>query len=165
VTGEIVFWALAVMAALGAAMVVFTRDMTRLVLALGVFLLAIAGLFLYYGMAFLAAAQVFVYVGGVLVVVLFAITALKRDATGRPTLSSRHDLSAFVIAVGLFILLVITVGPSAPAIDQVYVGPDKTADLADTLLGPMLPHFEVLGVTLLVALVAVLAVIGGRERE
>jgi NADH:ubiquinone oxidoreductase subunit 6 (subunit J) len=35
--------------------------------------------------------------------------------------------------------------------------------VADALLGPMLPQFEAAGVLLLAALIAVLAVVGGKD--
>jgi NADH-quinone oxidoreductase subunit J len=166
----LVFWALALLSIGGAAFVVFSRDMIRMVAGLGAFLLAVAGYFLLFDMPFLAGAQVFVYVGGVLVMMLFAIMAIRRDETGRPRLSGRYDILAFAVALVLFALmngipgvmdgLLSPLEPSlaAPAGDAVDM-------LGDTLLGSMLPHFELAGVLLLTALVAVLAVTGGRDEQ
>jgi NADH:ubiquinone oxidoreductase subunit 6 (subunit J) len=156
VTQTVTFWLLALVALAGAATVVFSADALRLVVGLGAFLLAVAGFYLFYGMGFLAAAQVFVYVGGVLVLVLFALMLLSRDVAGRLLAPVRFDLSAAAVATALFILL------SATLRDAVPLTADKAPiDLAGTLLGPMLPAFEILGVLLLTGLVAALAIVGG----
>lgn len=156
---QALFWVLALTAVVGAAVVVFAREMMRMALGLGAFLVAAAGLFLYYGAGFLAAAQVFVYVGGVLVLLLFAMMLLRRSVDGIPRLSTRHDVVSA--------LLCIMFGGAAgwlllrDATTEVFVG--TSPGLAESLLGPMLPHFELLGVLLLAALVAVVAIMGGER--
>lgn len=163
---DVVYYLLAGIALIGALIVVFTRDMMRMAVGLAVFLLAIAGFFLLYGMAFLAIAQVFVYVGGVLVLLLFAVMAIRRDADGRPELGGRYDLSALIVAVGLFFLMVRTLAPlTAAGTLRESVVDHSVEDLADVLLSAMLPHFELLGALLLVALVASVAIVGARARR
>lgn len=157
------YWALAAVAAAGAAVVVFTRDVMRLVLGLGAFLLAVAGFYVYFGLGFLGAAQLFVYVGGVLVLVLFALMVITRDEAGRLDLGRRFDISALTIAVGLFVLLVASLRDLVPA--SVPAASTSVAALGATLLGPQLAAFELLGVLLLAALVAVVAIAGGGERR
>ncbi|TLM77892.1 MAG: hypothetical protein FDZ70_04940 [Actinobacteria bacterium] len=163
--GQAVFWLLAALAVGGALMTVLAREVMRMALGLAVFLLAAAGLFLAYGAAFLAAAQVFLYVGGVLVVMLFAIMVLKRSASGVPDLTSRHDVVSGVMCAMAAVLgarLVLSGEPAtAAAAASASAG---GADLAATLLGPMLPQFEMLGALLLVALVAAVAIAGGERR-
>ena len=161
----VAFWGLTGIAVLGAVAVVFARDMIRMIAGLGAFLLAVAGYFVLYRMTFLAAAQVFVYVGGVLVMMVFAIMTIRRDAEGRPRLRSRFDISAVVIAVGLFVLFNWSLGPSAPSLDMLKSAEGPVGDLAGELLGPMLVHFEMFGVLLLTALVAIIAIVGGRRES
>lgn len=147
----------------GAATVVFAREVMRLVLGLGGFLLGVAGLFAWLGFGFLALAQLFLYVGGVLVLVLFAIMLVHRSAPGQPSLSSRHDVLAAISAAGIagfaFIML-------RPAVDAAEASARvaTTDGLAEVLLSSMLPQFEIAGLLLLAALVAVVAVSGG-DRE
>lgn len=162
-TGEVAFWALAAIALAGALTVVLTREVMRLALGLGAFLAASAGLFLLFGTPFLAAAQVFVYVGGVLVLVLFAIMLLRRSSEGEPSLGSRHDLltAAVCAAVGGFVGFAL-LRDAAPV--PVTGNGGGTAALAAELLGPLLPHFEMLGVLLLAALVGALTIVGGERR-
>lgn len=159
-----IFALLALVAFAGAVTVVATRDVMWLVLGLGAFLLSVAGFFLYFKMEFLAVAQVFVYVGGVLVLVLFALMIVVRDEAGSPALGSRRDVGAAAVALGLFVLLVTSIGPEAPRLGSV-AWQGGMRELGDALLGRYLPHFEVVGVLLLGTLVGVLAVSGKGERQ
>lgn len=159
---QVIFWALSAVALGGALAVLLTRDVMRLALGLGAFLLAVAGYFALFGFGFLALAEVFVYVGGVLVILLFAIMLLHRSDAGGPVVESRHDPVALIASLGTGVLAAImlrsAVPTSLPAFGQARAG------LGQVLLGPMLPQFEMAGVLLLVALVAVVLVSGG-DRE
>jgi NADH:ubiquinone oxidoreductase subunit 6 (subunit J) len=161
VTIAVTFILLAALALTGAAFVVLSRDALRLVVGLGTFLLAGAGFYAYYGMGFLAVAQVFVYVGGVLVLLLFALMLLGRDASGKLLAPVRLDAGAAVLALALFGLLSYSLGGVRP---QAVHGV-APAGVGAFLLGPMLPAFELLGALLLAALVAVLVIVGGGERS
>lgn len=159
---QVIFWALSAVALSGALVVLMTRDVMRLALGLGAFLLAVAGYFALFGFGFLALAEVFVYVGGVLVILLFAIMLLQRSDAGGPVVESRHDPVAMIAATGIGVLAAIMLRPAVGA----GLGPfhRTSAGLGQVLLGPMLPQFEMAGVLLLVALVAVVLVAGG-DRE
>jgi NADH-quinone oxidoreductase subunit J len=162
VSTQVLFALLGTLALAGAALVVWTRDVTRIALGLGVFLLAVAGLFALFGFGFLALAELFVYVGGVLVIVLFAIMLVHRSQPGEPSLSIRHDPLAAVACAGVFGFLVLAFRPLGMSLD-IATG-TGTDQLADLLLGSMLPVFELAGVLLLAALIAIVAIVGG-ERE
>jgi NADH:ubiquinone oxidoreductase subunit 6 (subunit J) len=158
----IVWWLLAALTVTGALSVILVREMTRLVLGLGVFLLGIAGLYAYHGFGLLAVAEVFVYVGGVLVLFLLAITVMGRDAEGR-AIFRRFDPGAAVVSIGLAFVLVWALRSVPPAtLPLAGVGVERTAS---ALLGAWLPHFEVVGVLLLIALAAALAIVGGGEER
>jgi len=160
VTGALM-WGLSALAMVGALVVVFTREVMRLALGLGTFLLALAGFFALFGFGFLALAEVFVYVGGVLVLLLFAIMLVHRTNPGEPSVTSRHDLLAAVASAGVFGLLVMFIRPLAPRVEAATTG--GMDGLGAMLLGPMLPQFELAGVLLLAALVAVVSVSGRNE--
>ena len=158
----LLWWALAALTLSGAAVVLFTREMMRMILGLGAFLLGIAGLYAWLGFGLLAVAELFVYVGGVLVLFLLAITAMGRDADAR-AITRRFDLGAAVISVGLAVVLVLALRGMLPA-----AGPVAGATVertADALLGAWLPQFEIAGVVLLVALAAALAIVQGGDDE
>jgi len=158
------FWGLSGIALVGAAAVTFSRDVMRMALGLGAFLVGVAGLFALFGFGFLALAEIFVYAGGVLVLLLFAIMLVHRSGPDSPTLGSRHDALSAVAALGLGLLLIALVRPLVPA--SIADVPSVTAGvegLGSALLGPMLPQFELAGVLLLAALVAVVSIAGGDE--
>jgi NADH:ubiquinone oxidoreductase subunit 6 (subunit J) len=151
---------LAALAIFGALAVIVAREMMRMILGLGAFLLAVAGLYAYYGFELLAVAELFVYVGGVLVLFLFAIASMGRDKEGR-AIERRLDLGALLISTAFGAVLFVALQGALPA-----TGPAVGASVDDTataLLGPLLPYFEVVGVVLLIALAAALAIIGRED--
>jgi NADH-quinone oxidoreductase subunit J len=151
---------LVVLAAVGTTATVLTRDVTRLALGLGLVLLATAGFFALLGFGFLALAEVFIYAGGVLVLVLFAIMLVHRGQPGSPSLETRHELLVGIGCAGLFGFLVTLLRPLAGSSFAVSAGGAIDA-LGSMLLGPMLLPFELAGLLLLAALVAVVSVMGG----
>lgn len=152
---------MAVMVA-GALGTAFSRDVTRLVLSLGTFLLGVAFAFLLFGNPLLAAAQVFLYVGGVLVLVLFALMVVRRGDGDRPRVESHRDPAAALAAAGVFLLLAVVLVPSLQDPASVPVHPTAVAEF---LLGPGMIVFELVGVVLLAAFLAVLVIVkGGEER-
>ena len=161
-TATLLWWALAALTLSGAAAVLLTREMMRLLLGLGTFLLGIAGLYAWHGFGLLAVAEVFVYVGGVLVLFLLAITVMGPDSESHAIIR-RFDLGAAIVSAGLGAVLVLGLRGLLPASSPVVgASVERTAD---ALLGVWLPHFEAAGVVLLVALAAALAIVGGSDRE
>jgi len=156
----LLWWALAALTVVGAVAVIATREMMRMLLGLGAFLLGVAGLYAWYGFELLAVAELFVYVGGVLVLFLFAITSMGRDREGR-SMQRRLDLGALGISAGMGVVLLVALQSTLPAATTA-VGA-SVEDTATALLGPLLPYFELVGVLLLVALVAALAIIGRED--
>lgn len=149
-------WGLAALTVIGAVAVLMTREMMRLILGLGAFLLGVAGLYAYYGFELLAVAELFVYVGGVLVLFLFAITSMGRDPEGR-AVQRRFDLGAAIVSTGVAAALFMALRVALPGVRGAGVSVEQTAT---ALLGPLLPLFEIVGVVLLIALAAALAIIG-----
>lgn len=156
----VAYWLVALVTLAGAAVVLTARETMRMIVGLGAFLLGIAGLYLFQGLALLAASQVFLYVGGVLVLFVFAIMALRRGDDGRTQLGVRFDAGAAAVAGGLFVLLVTALAPLTTASTN---GSRALEDTAKVLLGDYLPQFEAVGVLLLIALVAALALMGREE--
>jgi NADH:ubiquinone oxidoreductase subunit 6 (subunit J) len=149
-------WGLAAVTVTGAAVVLTAREMMRLILGLGAFLLGVAGLYAYYGFELLAVAELFVYVGGVLVLFLFAITSMGRDAEGR-AVQRRFDAGAAIVSAGVAAALFAALRVALPGVRGAGASVERTAS---ALLGPLMPMFETVGVVLLIALAAALAVIG-----
>jgi len=158
----VVFWSLSALALVGALSVVLAKDLMRMTLGLGLFLVAGAGLYALFGFGLLALAQVFIYVGGVLVLMLFAMMLVHRGSSGLPTLEIKHDAITVVTCAGIFGFLVVLLGPLVPEITASASG--GVDALGEMLLGDMLIPFELSGLLLLAALVAVVSVMGGEDR-
>ena len=157
-SAAVLWWGLGALTVAGAVSVLAAREMMRILLGLGAFLLGIAGLYAWYGFDLLAVAQLFIYVGGVLVLFLCAITSMGRDREGRDV-ERRFDIGAAVVSVGVAAVLFVALSATLPA--TAGVSGVLVENTAAALLGPLLPHFEVVGVVLLVALAAALAIVGG----
>ena len=162
ILGWVVWGTLAVLTLAGAIGVLLARETMRLVVALGAFLLGMAGLYLYHAMPLLAAAQVFLYVGGVLVLFLFAIMALRREAGGAALLR-RFDPLAAATSFALFLIMVGALSELGGSVALRPLASAGTETAGDLLLTRFLPQFELVGVLLLVALVAAIAISGGGE--
>lgn len=160
-TAQITWWVLAALVLAGALSVLLAREMMRLILGLGLFLVGVAGLYAQLGFGLLAVGQLFVYIGGVLVLFLFAIMSMGRDDESR-RLERPFDIGAASVAAGVAVLLVFALRIAPPQPMSVTATVEATAS---ELLGALLPHFEVVGVLLLAALVAALAIVQGGEGE
>ena len=158
----LLWWGLAALALAGAAVVLLTREMMRMIIGLGAFLLGIAGLYAWLGFGLLAVAELFVYVGGVLVLFLLAITAMGRDSDSR-AIARHFDIGAAVICAGLAVVLVLALQGLLPA--SAPVAGVTVENTADALLGAWLPQFEIAGVVLLAGLAAALAIVQGGDDE
>jgi NADH-quinone oxidoreductase subunit J len=159
-SATLLWWALAALTVAGAMAVIVAREMVRMLLGLGSFLLGVAGLYAFYGFELLAVAQLFVYVGGVLVLFLFAITSMGRDREGR-AVKRRVDFGAMIVSGGFAIAVFVALQSALPAAGG--ASGVTVEDTAAALLGPLLPYFEAVGVVLLVALAAALAIIGRED--
>ncbi|MBN2823124.1 MAG: NADH-quinone oxidoreductase subunit J [Coriobacteriia bacterium] len=163
-SSTIAFWAVIVLLTSGALGVVLSREAMRLTLSFGVFLLGVAASFLYFGLAFLAVAQLFVYVGGVLILVLFALMMVRRGDGDKLLMEVRWDWAAAVTASAVTVLIVTVLAPEFTTTVPAPGAADSGA-MASVLLEHYLPAFEIAGALLLVAVLAVLVIVGrGDER-
>jgi NADH-quinone oxidoreductase subunit J len=164
IAASTLFWLLSALAILGAGVAALSREVMRMALGLGVLLLATAGFFAYYGLGFLAVAELFLYVGGVLVLFLFAIMLVHRSDAGAPVVEWREEPLMAVSCLSLSLLVFAMLAPVAGGVGTLPAPVVSASSLASSLLGLQLPQFELVGVLLLAALVAVVFVMGG-DRE
>lgn len=75
---QFVFYSLAALVVVSAALVVTMRNTVHSALFLGLSLAGVAGIFATLGADFLFAAQIMVYVGGIAVLIIFAVMLLGR---------------------------------------------------------------------------------------
>ncbi len=153
-TGDVVFWCLAVVLVGSALAVVLTKNLFHSVLWLALALVATAGVFLALDAEFLAAVQLLLYAGGVVTVVVFAIVVTERLVGERLSQTNRRIGSGAVAAGLLLAALLVPIvrsGPG-PAPAMPYAG-DTTAMIGDALLTRHALAFELLGMLLLAALI------------
>jgi len=152
------FWILAVVAVVGALMVVFLHDIFRAALCLVLCLVAVAGLYVTLNADFLAGAQILVYVGAISILLILGIMMTRGVQQGSP--SNKFRIPAFLIAIVFFGVMSFSmlnttwhssvtppVTPTAPA-------------LAENLFsenGFILP-VEIAGVLLLAAIIGAIAI-------
>ncbi len=163
----VMFYALAALTVISAALVVTVKNVFHAALFLALALFSIAAFYVILGAYFLAAIQVLVYIGAVVVLAIFVIN-LTRTITGQPVTLSRRwviptalvsALTACLIAVAL-IKSAVGGGGGRP----VEAAGDSAARIGHQLLGSYILPFELVSVLLLSALIAAIAIVG-KDRE
>jgi NADH-quinone oxidoreductase subunit J len=149
-----IFWALAGLTLLSAAMIVIARDIVRVAFWLLGALGGVAGLYVLLGADFLGFTQVLVYIGGIMVLILFGIMMTHRD----PVLLRRGDTSrggvfaGLVVAAATAVGLLVLVRKTAWATSEVpEPAPTSTRIGEELMTGYVLP-FELISVLLVVVL-------------
>ena len=155
---DVVFGAVALVAAASGLLAVTTRHVVHAALWLVVCLGSVAGCYLVLGAEFVALVQLLVYVGAVVVLVLFALMLTRAPIGPNEEVSTSlaHRILAAVLGAAVTALLLAVLLPIAgPARER--PGTTSTA-VAEQLFGTWVWPFEVLSLLLLVSLVAAFAV-------
>jgi NADH-quinone oxidoreductase subunit J len=149
---NLVFFAFATVAVMGAAGVAFSRNIVYAAFSLLMSLFGVAALFAWISADYLAITQLIVYVGGTLVLFLFAVMLTSHIREVKTSNPITNFIPGFVVATGLagLLLYVAVQTPwkateAAPKVTTYAVG--------DALLSQYLLPFEVLSVMILAALV------------
>jgi NADH-quinone oxidoreductase subunit J len=161
----VVLAACALVAAAASLVVVLKPDVLHGALGLITVLLALAAIYAALGAWFLAAVQVIVYAGAVVVLFMFAIMVLesRREPASRLPGGRLHRVAAGLAGAALFAALA-----GAQAAVPVEPGLARLAApglsrFARHLFEEHLLSFEAVGLLLLVALVAIVVLVGRRE--
>jgi NADH-quinone oxidoreductase subunit J len=158
VAQNVVFGILAAAMVVSAWKVVTVKNVVRAVLYLVVVLAGVGGQFLLLGAEFIGIVQVLIYLGALIVLFLFG-TMLTRAPIGRDA-GLDNDQKLLAALTGLFLLgvlvAVLTDGFGRNHIH--FQGPQRTADVANSIFGPYLVPFEVVSILLLAALVGAIAI-------
>ena len=167
----ILFYALAALLLVSAALAVTVRNIFHAALYLAVALLAVAAHYVMLEAYFLAAVQVLIYIGAVVVLAIFVIN-LTRTVTGAPvTLSRRWVIpAALVSALAACLIIVALLRSSAARGMPTSAAPalppeqDTAVDLGRSLLGSYVLPFELVSVMLLSALIGAIVIVA-KDRE
>ncbi len=156
--GDLVFYALAAMAVLGAAGVALSRNILYSAIGLLVALLGVGGLYVHLSADFVAVTQLLVYIGGVLVLVLFAVMLTAQ--IGDVHVSNR----SFGLAGGVMLFLAVAPVLLAVAVRVPWaVRPapalsETTAAIGNAFLKQWLLPFELASLILLSTLVGAIVI-------
>src|ERR1700745_2312020 len=112
----IVFFALALIAVLGAVSLILQKHPIHSALSLIVVMVALAGLYLLMGAEFVAAVQIIVYGGAIIVLVLFLTMLLTPGRETRTNVSTLAAFAGIPLAVALRGLLAAAVARSEDAV-------------------------------------------------
>ena len=105
----VVFWMLALLTVLSAAVVVLARSLIYSAFALLFTFLGVAGFYFMLGADFLAATQMLIYVGGILVLIIFAVMLTHRITDVNISNESTPGPAAFCACLCLLFALVVVV--------------------------------------------------------
>ena len=167
----VIFFIAALGAIAGAIGVIALRNPFYSVLALVGHLISLAALFLLLRAEFVAAAQVIVYAGAVMVLYVFVVSYIGKDATPLGQNPSRAaTLGAFACGTALVVeLLIAVLGSGLQAVDSAgapYVAGFGTPKAIGTLLlTKFLAPFEIASYLLLVAAVGAVTLARHRARR
>jgi NADH-quinone oxidoreductase subunit J len=162
----IVFFALAIIAVVGAVSLILQRHPIHSALSLIVVMVALAGLYLLMGAEFVAAVQIIVYGGAIMVLFVFVIMLLNAGAEERTSFSSLAKFGLLPVSVALIAVLVAAVVTSH---EQVQVATQSgatapTKALSAQLFQEFVYPFELTSFLILVAIVGAM-VLAQRDRK
>ncbi len=151
--GTIIFYLIAAITVVSAAVVVFSSNIVYSAFSLVGTFGGVAGIYVLLGADFVAAVQILIYVGGIVVIILFAIMLTHRIADVQVTNRSVGKIPALIVTGLVITLLVSTILESSwTKADQVAHDP-TTAQIGELFLTDYLLPFELASIVLLVALI------------
>jgi NADH-quinone oxidoreductase subunit J len=162
----IVFFALAVIAVLGAVSLILQRHPIHSALSLIVVMVALAGLYLLMGAEFVAAVQIIVYGGAIMVLFVFVIMLLNAGVEERTSFSQLARFAGLPLAVALMGCLAAAVASSGERV-QVTAQAGMTAPtkaLSAQLFQEFVYPFELTSFLILIAILGAI-VLAQRDRK
>jgi len=147
------FYLIAGVTVLSAAMVAFSRNIIYSAFSLLGTFGGVAGIYVLLGADFVAAVQLLIYVGGILVLILFAVMLTHRITDVRITNRAVGRIPA-LLACGILAFLLIQAVWETPWVKAKTTGYEPTAaSIGDLFLEHYLLPFELASIVLLAALI------------
>lgn len=162
----IVFFALALIAVLGALSLILQKHPIHSALSLIVVMVALAGLYLLMGAEFVAAVQIIVYGGAIMVLFVFVIMLLNAGVEERTSFSSLARFAGLPLAIALMGCLFAAIYGSHERVQVAAqagaVAPTKA--LSAQLFQEFVYPFELTSFLILIAIIGAM-VLAQRERK
>jgi len=161
----VLFYIFALMAGGAALMVVLSKNIVRMAVALLFTLAGVAGLYFLLNAEFLAAVQLVVYAGGTLILIVFGIMLTSKGPFSRFEPKLGEVILGLSIGVVLLFALIMAITKTTFAADEIPAGLYPIEKLGQVLLGDYLVPFEVVSVLLLAVMIGAAYLAKGRRRE
>jgi NADH-quinone oxidoreductase subunit J len=165
-SGIVLFAVTATLALLGAVGTVLAKRPLRGAVALLVHVMALAGMYLVLHAQFLAVIQMLVYAGAIVVLFVFVIMLIGPDAVEKGVSDRLLSPLMAVLAIGLPFLTIALVAMRfhvpVPVNDEAF---GTVKGVGRVLFGDAVVPFELISVTLLVAIIGTIAVARGRTAK
>jgi NADH:ubiquinone oxidoreductase subunit 6 (subunit J) len=161
----IIFYVLAALTIISAAVVAFTSKIIYAAFALLFTLFGFATLYIYLSADFIAVSQILIYVGGILILILFGVMLTTRiyDVTIK---SERNPiLPAIITGIGALAVIgyVIFKTPWNSVVDKEFK--TMAPEVGNAIMGKFLLPFEIASILLLVALIGSVLIARSEEKE
>lgn len=152
-TGDLIFYAFAILTVLSGFFVVFSRNIVHAGFSLLFTLFGVAGLYGILGADFLAVTQVVVYIGGILVLVLFTVMMTRIPRGNAPRRGLDLYVPAGIFALGLFGLLYFVITRTNWPAETPPPPTATTAEIGAKFMTDYIFPFEYASLLLLVAMI------------
>ena len=151
-TGDLVFYLLALLTIVPAIWVAFSPNIVHAGFALLFTLFGAAGLYAYMGADFIAVTQLMVYIGGVLVLVLFTVMMTRVPHGKRANFGLDRFVPAAVFALAVFALLYKTITSVEWGASETVAQP-TVAEIGTNFMTNYIFPFEYVSLVLLAAMI------------
>ena len=149
----VVFYVVAAVTIVSAAMVAFSRNIIYSAFSLLGTFAGVAGLYIFLGADFVAAVQLLIYVGGILVLILFAVMLTHRITDVQITNRAAGRIPGLIV-IGIFLVLLVQAIQETPWIKAKELSYEPTTGkIGDLFLESYLLPFELASLVLLAALI------------
>jgi NAD(P)H-quinone oxidoreductase subunit 6 len=161
----IIFYILAAVTILSAAMVAFSRNILYSAFSLLGTFAGAAGLYVLLGADFVAGVQVLIYVGGILVLILFAVMLTHRIADVEITNRSVGTIPAIAVVAVFLGLLIQSIRETSWAKAKEITHAPTAGAIGDMFLQDYLLPFELASLVLLAALIGAVVLARKETKE
>ena len=162
-TGDLIFYAFALLTVISGCFVVFSRNIVHAAFSLLFTLFGVAGLYAVLGADFLAVTQVVVYIGGILVLVLFAVMMTRLPRQRVPWRGFDRYVPAGIFSVGILAVLYLVITKSEWPVTAREAPTPTASQIGVTFMTAYIFPFEYVSLVLLVAMIGAAILI--RERK
>ena len=163
--GAVVFYLVAAVTVVSAAMVAFSRNIIHSAFSLLGTFAGVAGIYVFLGADFVAAVQLLIYVGGILVLILFAVMLTHRITDVKITNRAAGRIPALLIVAILIGLLIQTIRETTWSKAKEIAFAPTASQIGDLFLQNYLLPFELASLVLLAALIGAVVLARKEIRE